>query len=127
MWPARQGIALAFLARSTADVALLAVVLGKNAPAAIGTLGVWVLLTLVLQLRSHADPDTRMYGLMATVASAALAIIATWAPRWPSPRRHGGRRRGRRRDPRRRLPLPTAASVVVALLAAAGAVLRPAE
>lgn len=76
MWPARQGIALAFAGALTADVALLAA--GReNAPAAIlGTLGVWVLLTLVLQLRSHADPDTRMYGLMATIASAALAIIA---------------------------------------------------
>ncbi len=42
----------------------------------LGTLGVWVLLSLVLQLRSHADPDERMYGLMATVVAAALAIAA---------------------------------------------------
>ncbi|MEV2229612.1 hypothetical protein AB0H69_13685 [Streptomyces phaeochromogenes] len=77
MWPARQGIALAFAGALTSDVALLAA--GReNAPAAIlGTLGVWVLLTLVLQLRSHASPDERMYGLMATVVSAALAIVAT--------------------------------------------------
>ncbi|MEU9704983.1 hypothetical protein, partial [Streptomyces sp. NPDC047981] len=76
MWPARQGIALAFAGGLTADVVLLAA--GReNAPAAImGTLGVWVLLTLVLQLRSHADPDERMYGLMATVASAALTVVA---------------------------------------------------
>lgn len=121
MWPARQGIALAFLGALVCDVALLAA--GReNAPAAIlGTLGVWVLLCLVLQLRSHADPDERMYGLMATVASAALAILATG---------HLGA------DPdavtvgaaavavavvARALPLPTPASVVVALLAAAGA------
>ncbi|MEU1517910.1 hypothetical protein ABZ490_38165 [Streptomyces sp. NPDC005811] len=121
MWPARQGIALAFLGALVSDVALL--VAGReNAPAAIlGTLGVWVLLCLVLQLRSHADPDERMYGLMATVVSAALAIIATG---------HLGA------DPEavtvgaaavavavlaRALPLPTPASVVVALLAAAGA------
>ncbi|MGV9942819.1 hypothetical protein [Streptomyces sp. NPDC003401] len=121
MWPARQGIALAFLGALVSDAALLAA--GReNAPAAIlGTLGVWVLLCLVLQLRSHADPDERMYGLMATVASAALAIIATG---------HLGA------DPdavtvgaaavavavvARALPLPTPASVVVALLAAAGA------
>lgn len=120
MWPARQGIALAFLGALAADAAL--VVAGReNAPAAIlGTLGVWVLLCLVLQLRSHADPDERMYGLMATVASAALAIVATG---------HLGA------DPdavtvgaaavavaalARALPLPTPASVVVALLAAAG-------
>ncbi|MER5715233.1 hypothetical protein [Streptomyces sp. NPDC002132] len=121
MWPARQGIALAFLGALAADAALL--VAGReNAPAAIlGTLGVWVLLCLVLQLRSHADPDERMYGLMATVASAALAIVATG---------HLGA------DPdavtvgaaavavaalARALPLPTPVSVVVALLAAAGA------
>ncbi|WP_416976243.1 hypothetical protein [Streptomyces sp. T028] len=121
MWPARQGIALAFLGALVSDVALL-VVGRENAPAAIlGTLGVWVLLCLVLQLRSHADPDERMYGLMATVASAALAIVATG---------HLGA------DPdavsvgtaavavavlARALPLPTPASVVVSLLAAAGA------
>ncbi|MFJ8107564.1 hypothetical protein [Streptomyces sp. NPDC096132] len=121
MWPARQGIALAFLGALVSDVALL--VAGReHAPAAIlGTLGVWVLLCLVLQLRSHADPDERMYGLMATVASAALAIVATG---------HLGA------DPdavtvgaaavavavlARALPLPTPASVVVSLLAAAGA------
>ncbi|MFF8280241.1 hypothetical protein ACF05T_29840 [Streptomyces lateritius] len=121
MWPARQGIALAFAGGVTADIALL-VADRENAPAAIiGTLGVWVLLTLVLQLRSHADPDERMYGLMATVASAALTIVAAG---------HLGA------DPdavvvgglavaatavARTLPLPGPASLVVALLAAAGA------
>ncbi|MCT7354329.1 hypothetical protein N4P33_19545, partial [Streptomyces sp. 15-116A] len=75
MWPARQGIALGFLGALVADAALL---VSDRSPAAIlGTLGVWVLLSLVLQLRSHADPDERMYGLMATVAAAALAIVAS--------------------------------------------------
>ncbi|PWJ07535.1 hypothetical protein DKG34_08715 [Streptomyces sp. NWU49] len=74
MWPARQGIALGFLGALVADVALLA---SDRSPAAIlGALGVWVLLSLVLQLRSHADADERMYGLTATVAAAALAIAA---------------------------------------------------
>ncbi|GGT55313.1 hypothetical protein [Streptomyces purpureus] len=121
MWPARQGIALAFLGGVTADIALLAA--GReNAPAAIiGTLGVWVLLTLVLQLRSRAAADERMYGLMATVASAALTIVAAG---------HLGA------DPdavvvggvavavatlARALPLPGAVSVVASLLAATGA------
>jgi hypothetical protein len=121
MWPARQGIALAFLGALVSDAVLLAA--GReHAPAAIlGTLGVWVLLCLVLQLRSHADPDERMYGLMATVTSSALAVLAAG---------HLGA------DPdavsvgaaavavavlARALPLPTPASVVVALLAAAGA------
>ncbi|MFF3172414.1 hypothetical protein ACFVQ0_07310 [Streptomyces sp. NPDC057900] len=76
MWPARQGIALAFAGGLVADVALLAA--GReNGPAAIlGTLGVWVLLTVVLQLRSRAGADERMEGLMATVASASLAVLA---------------------------------------------------
>ncbi|WP_250300958.1 hypothetical protein [Streptomyces sp. A 4/2] len=77
MWPARQGIALAFLGGAVADVALL-VAGADHAPAAIiGTLGVWVLLTLVLQLRSHASADERMTGLMATIASSALTVVAT--------------------------------------------------
>ncbi|MFD3997009.1 hypothetical protein [Streptomyces sp. NPDC058583] len=121
MWPARQGIALAFAGGLAADAALL--VTGReNAAAAIfGTLGVWVLLCLVLQLRSHADPDERMYGLMATIASAALAVVATG---------HLGA------DPdavvvggvavaaavlARALPLPGPVSLVAALLASAGA------
>ncbi|MGW1026175.1 hypothetical protein ACWD4J_21205 [Streptomyces sp. NPDC002577] len=76
MWPARQGIALAFAGGLVADAALLVAGRGNGPAAILGTLGVWVLLALVLQLRSHAAPDERMYGLMATVASAALAIIA---------------------------------------------------
>ncbi|MFB7410362.1 hypothetical protein ACFCZ2_24575 [Streptomyces sp. NPDC056202] len=121
MWPARQGIALAFAGGLAADAALL--VTGReNAAAAIfGTLGVWVLLCLVLQLRSHADPDERMYGLMATIASAALTVVATG---------HLGA------DPdavvvggvavaaavlARALPLPGPVSLIAALLASAGA------
>lgn len=121
MWPARQGIALAFAGALTADVALLAA--GReNAPAAIlGTLGVWVLLTLVLQLRSHAGADERMLGLMATVVSAALAIIATgYLGAEPDAVTVGGVAVAAA-VLARALPLPTAASVVVALLAAAGA------
>ncbi|MFJ6742752.1 hypothetical protein ACIQOU_28150 [Streptomyces sp. NPDC091279] len=121
MWPARQGIALAFLGALVADAALM--VAGRsNAPAVIlGTIGVWVLLTLVLQLRSHADPDERMYGLMATVTSAALAIMATGllgaAPHAVSV----GAAAVAVAVLARALPLPTPVSVVVALLAAAGA------
>lgn len=121
MWPARQGIALAFAGGLTADVALLAA--GReNGPAAIlGTLAVWVLLALVLQLRSHADPDTRMYGLMATVASAALAIIAAGHLASDPDAVSVGAAAVAVAVLARALPLPTAASVVVALLAAAGA------
>ncbi|MFE9406023.1 hypothetical protein ACFYNY_30445 [Streptomyces sp. NPDC006530] len=121
MWPARQGIALAFAGGLVADVALLA--LGReHAPAAIlGTLGVWVLLTLVLQLRSHAEPDERMYGLMATVASAALAILAGGYLAAPPHAVSVGAAAVAVAALARALPLPSMAPVAVALLAAAGA------
>ncbi|MFJ3586115.1 hypothetical protein ACIPPS_28355 [Streptomyces sp. NPDC090127] len=121
MWPARQGIALAFAGGLAADVVLLAA--GReNAPAAImGTLGVWVLLTLVLQLRSHADPDERMYGLMATVASAALTIVAAGHLGAAPDAVVVGGLAVAAAAVARALPLPGAVSVVVALLAAAGA------
>ncbi|MEU7378820.1 MULTISPECIES: hypothetical protein [unclassified Streptomyces] len=121
MWPARQGIALGFLGALAADVAVLAA--GReHAPGAIlGTLGVWVLLSLVLQLRSHADPDERMYGLMATVAAAALAIVATGYLAAPPDAVAVGAVAVAVAVLARALPLPTAAAVVVALLAAAGA------
>ena len=121
MWPARQGIALAFAGGLVADAMLLAA--GReNAPAAIlGTLGVWVLLTFVLHLRSHAGADERMYGLMASVASASLAVLAAGhlaaVP--------GGVTVGAVAVAAavlvRALPLPGAVSVVVSLLVAAGA------
>ncbi|MFR0353468.1 hypothetical protein [Streptomyces sediminimaris] len=121
MWPARQGIALAFLGALAADAALLAA--GReNGPAAIlGTLGVWVLLSLVLQLRSHADPDERMYGLMATVASAALSIVAAGYLAASAHAATVGAAAAAVAVLARALPLPAPASVVVSLLAAAGA------
>ncbi|MFJ8858766.1 hypothetical protein ACIRD8_10045 [Streptomyces sp. NPDC102451] len=121
MWPARQGIALAFAGGAVADAVLLAA--GRsNAPAAIlGTLGVWVLLTLVLQLRSRAGADERMYGLTATVASAALAVLAAGhLAAVPDAVTVGGIAVALAVLVRA-LPLPGPASVVVALLAAAGA------
>ncbi|MER5305546.1 hypothetical protein ABT039_39615 [Streptomyces lasiicapitis] len=121
MWPARQGIALAFLGGVAADVALLATGEG-NAPAAIlGTLGVWVLLVLVLQLRSRAGADERMAGLMATLASSALAIIAAGHLAATHEAVTVGGVAVAVTVLARALPLPTPASVVVALLAAAGA------
>ncbi|MFF1319171.1 hypothetical protein ACFVZZ_06980 [Streptomyces chartreusis] len=118
MWPARQGIALAFAGAVTADIALLA---SDHAPAAIlGTLGVWVLLTLVLQLRSHADPDERMYGLMATVASAALAIVASGYLAAEADAVTVGAVAVAVAVVVRALPLPAPASVAAALLAGVG-------
>jgi hypothetical protein len=121
MWPARQGIALAFAGALTADLVLLAV--GReNAPAAIlGALGAWVLLALVLGLRSHADPDERMYGLMATVASAALAIVATGHLAAEQEAVTVGAVAVAVAIVARALPLPTVVSVLVALVVGAGA------
>ncbi|MBZ9643234.1 hypothetical protein [Streptomyces sp. PSKA30] len=121
MWPARQGIALAFAGALTADAALLVAGRDQGPAAILGTLGVWVLLTLVLQLRSHADPDTRMYGLMATVVSAALAIVAGGYLAAEPNAVMVGAAAVAVAVLARALPLPTPASVVVALLAAAGA------
>ncbi|WP_369181098.1 hypothetical protein [Streptomyces mutabilis] len=119
MWPARQGIALGFAAALAADVAML---VSDRSPAAIlGTLGVWVLLSLVLQLRSHADPDERMYGLMATVVAAALAVVAGGYLAADADAVTVGAIAVAVAVVARALPLPTAASPVVALLAAAGA------
>ncbi|CAM5642938.1 Integral membrane protein OS=Streptomyces violarus OX=67380 GN=FHS41_007740 PE=4 SV=1 [Streptomyces violarus] len=118
MWPARQGIALGFAGALAADAALLA---SDRSPSAIlGTLGVWVLLALVLQLRSHADPDERMYGLMATVAASALAIVAGGYLAAEADAVTVGAIAVAVAVLARALPLPTPASVVVALLAAAG-------
>jgi hypothetical protein len=76
MWPARQGIALAFLAGVTADVALLADGGGHNAEVLLGTLGVWLLFVLVLQLRHHGSADERLSSLTATSASTLLTVVA---------------------------------------------------
>ncbi|MFG2992827.1 hypothetical protein ACGFZK_26625 [Streptomyces sp. NPDC048257] len=121
MWPARQGIALAFAGAVVADVAVLAVDSTYGPGAIVGTLGAWVLLTLVLQLRSHADPDERMYGLMASVASAALAIICAGYLAADSAAATVGAAAVAVAVFARALPLPTVPSVGVSLAAAAGA------
>ncbi|MFD4797781.1 hypothetical protein [Streptomyces anulatus] len=121
MWPARQGIALAFAGGLVADVALLAAGREHGPAALLGTLGVWVLLTVVLQLRSHAGADERMYGLMATVVSASLAVLAGGhLAAVPDAVVVGGLAVAAATLVRA-LPLPGAASVAVALLAGVGA------
>ncbi|MEU8570220.1 hypothetical protein AB0C51_18035, partial [Streptomyces pathocidini] len=77
MWPARQGIALAFAGGLVTDVALLATGREDATTVALGTLGVWCLLVLILQLRSHSSPDERLYALTAGVASTAFAVLAS--------------------------------------------------
>ncbi|WP_438486545.1 hypothetical protein [Streptomyces sp. S186] len=76
MWPARQGIALAFLGGLATDAGLLATP-HEDAPlVAIGTLGVWCLLVIVLQLRNRSGADERMYALTAGLTASALAVLA---------------------------------------------------
>lgn len=121
MWPARQGIALAFAGGLVADVVLLAAGREHGSAALLGTLGVWVLLTVVLQLRSHAGADERMYGLMATVVSASLAVLAGGhLAALPDAVVVGGVAVAAA-VLARALPLPGPVSVAVALLAGAGA------
>ncbi|TJZ52801.1 hypothetical protein FCH28_16565 [Streptomyces piniterrae] len=121
MWPARQGIALAFLAGVTTDAALLATH-RENAPVvAIGTLGVWCLFVLVLQLRNRSSADERMYALTAGLASTALVVLASGQlAAVPQAVTVGAAAVGVA-TLARALPLPSVASVAVALLAAAGA------
>ncbi|GHG30921.1 hypothetical protein [Streptomyces zaomyceticus] len=121
MWPARQGIALAFAGGLAADAALLATGREHAAAAILGTLGVWVLLCLVLQLRSHAEPDERMYGLMATVASAALTVVATGLLGAEPDAVVVGGIAVAAAVVARALPLPGPVSLLAALLASAGA------
>lgn len=121
MWPARQGIALAFAGGFVADVVLLAAGRDNGPAALLGTLGVWVLLTLVLQLRSHAGADERMYGLTATVASAALAVLAAGHLAAAGDAVTVGALAVAVAVLVRALPLTGPLSVVVALTAAAGA------
>ncbi|MDH2392707.1 hypothetical protein QCN29_28795 [Streptomyces sp. HNM0663] len=123
MWPARQGIALAFAGGLAADAVLLAVGRAHATAAITGTLGVWVLLTLVLQLRSRAAADERVYGLMATVASAALTILAAGHLAAETEAVTIGAIAVAAAVVARALPLPLpgAASVVVSLLAAVAA------
>ncbi|MGA4898346.1 hypothetical protein ACPCAJ_10615 [Streptomyces griseoincarnatus] len=119
MWPARQGIALGFLGALVADAAML--VSDRSPGVILGALGVWVLLSLVLQLRSHADADERMYGLMATVVAAALAIAAGGYLAADADAVVVGAVAVAAAMVVRALPVTTAASVVIAVAAAAGA------
>ncbi|MFE9659428.1 hypothetical protein [Streptomyces sp. NPDC005955] len=119
MWPARQGIALAFLGGLVADVALLVAGREDTPAAVLGTLGVWVLLSIVLTLRSHASPDERLYGLLAQVVSAALAVVAAGHLGAEPDAVVVGALAVAAAVLARALPLPTVVSVLVALVAAA--------
>ncbi|MEE1942640.1 hypothetical protein V1L54_25085 [Streptomyces sp. TRM 70361] len=121
MWPARQGIALAFLGGVTADVALLATG-GEHGPAAVvGTLGVWCVLAVTAHLRNTSSPDERLYALTAAIASSALAVLGAGLLAAEPDAVTVGALGVAAAALVRALPLPSAVSVVAALLAAAGA------
>ncbi|MFE9340992.1 hypothetical protein [Streptomyces sp. NPDC007063] len=76
MWPARQGIALAFVAGLTADAGLLLTDGGQSPTVLLGAAGVWCVLSLVLQLRNNSSPDERLYALTAGFAAIGLTVLA---------------------------------------------------
>ncbi|OKI10133.1 hypothetical protein A6A06_05895 [Streptomyces sp. CB02923] len=121
MWPARQGIALAFLAGVTTDIALLATERDQAPVVAIGTLGVWCLFILILQLRNRSSADERMYALTAGLTSTALAVLAAGQLAAAANAVTVGCVAVAVATLARALPLPGAASLVVALLGGAGA------
>ncbi|MBU3866508.1 hypothetical protein KN815_21305, partial [Streptomyces sp. 4503] len=120
MWPARQGIALAYAGGLAASIGLLATEPAHAPTVLIGTIGVWLLLVVILQLRSHASADERLYGLTAAVASTALTVLAAGhlaAVAESSDAVVVGAAAVAVAVLVRALPLPTAAAVVVALAA----------
>jgi hypothetical protein len=76
MWPARQGIALAFAGGLVADAALLLAPAERAGQALVGALGGWFLLVLVVQLRHRGSADERLDSLAATAAATLLTVVA---------------------------------------------------
>ncbi|MFD0329410.1 hypothetical protein ACFQZC_17610 [Streptacidiphilus monticola] len=75
MWPARQGIALAFLGGLVADAAIL-VGAGTAAQAITGTLGAFFLLVLVLQIFRPSDPAERFAALTVSASATVVTLLA---------------------------------------------------
>ncbi|GAB7031755.1 hypothetical protein AB0G35_18850 [Streptomyces sp. NPDC021749] len=121
MWPARQGIALAFLAGLATDAALLATDPASAPLVGIGTLGVWCLLVLILQLRNRSSADERMYALTAGLTSTALAVLAAGHLAANPHAVVVGAAAVGVATLARALPLPSFVSVGISLVAAAGA------
>lgn len=124
MWPARQGIALAFAAGVAADVALLVTDRADAPTVTVAVIGVWCLLTVVLQLRSHASPDERLYALTAGFASTVLTVLASGllaAVAFSTDAVLAGAAAVAVTALARSVPLPPYVSPVVSLLAATGA------
>lgn len=76
MWPARQGIVLAFAAGLAADAAVLLAPEDRLAHALLGALGAWFLLVLAVQLRHRGSAEERLDALAATAAATLLTVVA---------------------------------------------------
>jgi hypothetical protein len=77
MWPARQGILLAFLGGLVADAAALFAAGGGAGPGALlGTLGAFFLLVLVLQVFRPSDPQERFHALTVSASATAVTVLA---------------------------------------------------
>ncbi|WP_369208812.1 hypothetical protein, partial [Streptomyces sp. PU-14G] len=129
MWPARQGIALAFVAGLTADVGLLVTDgWGRhpdggsgNAPAVLlAAAGVWCLLSLVLQLRNNSSPDERLYAVTMGFAATGLTVLAAGVIPTDPEAVTVGAAAVAGAALLRAVPLPGPVSVLLALAAAAG-------
>ncbi|MEV6106831.1 hypothetical protein AB0M28_19250 [Streptomyces sp. NPDC051940] len=120
MWPARQGIGLAFAGGLTATVAALFTGREHTPGAVLGALGVWVLLAIVVQMRGTQPGDERLSALTATVAATALAVLGAGYLAAPSGAVVVGALSVATATLVRAIPLPPTTSPLVALFAATG-------
>jgi hypothetical protein len=121
MWPARQGIALAFLSGVAADIGLLAAASGHRAEVLAGVLGGWLLLVLVLQLRHRGSADERLTSLTATAAATLATVLATGFPAAGTHAVEVGAVAVAAAALLRSAPLPEAGSLLLGLAGGAGA------
>ncbi|MEU2725475.1 hypothetical protein [Streptomyces smyrnaeus] len=130
MWPARQGIALAFVAGLTADAGLLLTEGWQHLPSGapgnaptvlLGAAGVWCVLSLVLQLRNNSSPDERLYALTAGFAAIGLTVLAAGLLTTEPDAVTLGAAAVAVGTLARAVPLPAPVSILFALAAAAGA------
>ncbi|MFF9560660.1 hypothetical protein ACF1DY_33200 [Streptomyces albus] len=128
MWPARQGIALAFVAGLSADAGLLLTDGPGSTPTVlIGAAGVWCVLSLVLQLRNNSSPDERLYAVTAGFAATGLTVLAAGViPAEPKAVTLGAAAVAGAAL-LRAVPLPAVLSLLIALAAAAGAAVGAAQ
>jgi hypothetical protein len=117
MWPARQGIALAFLSGVAADIGLLAAGAGHRAEVLAGVLGGW----LLLELRHRGSADERLTSLTATAAATLATVLATGFPAAGAHAVEVGAVAVAAAALLRSAPLPEAGSLLLGLAGGAGA------